>query len=125
MSRIVNLTMLKIPAQISKVETTADKCLKLIVHTTQELMPSDEAEVFQLKQKIGWLVFSDQDITEDDIPDEKIEFDGQKSLSERLRNVLFRLHEKQGGKPEDFELFRQRIMESLISRYKEKLSDLE
>jgi hypothetical protein len=41
--------MLKIPSQISKVETTSDKCLKLIIHTTQELAPADEAEVFQLK----------------------------------------------------------------------------
>jgi len=43
--------MLKIPSQISKVETTSDKGLKLIVHTTQELMPSDEADVFQMKPK--------------------------------------------------------------------------
>jgi hypothetical protein len=117
--------MLKVPAQISKVETTSDKCLKLIVHTTQELKSSDEAEVFQMKQKIGWFVFSDVDITEDDIPDETIEFEGQKTLSERLRNVLFRLHEKQNGKPEDFESYRVRIMEKLINSYKAKLDDLD
>jgi hypothetical protein len=117
--------MLKIPSQISKVETTSDKCLKLIVHTTQELTPSDEAEVFQMKQKIGWMVFSDADIEESDVPDEPIEFEGQKTYSERLRNVLFRLHEKQGGKPEDFENYRSRIMERLISSYKAKIDDYE
>ena len=117
--------MLKIPSQISKVETTSDKCLKLIVHTTQELSPSDEAEVFQMKQKIGWLVFSDVNIEETDIPDEPIEFEGQKTLSERLRNVLFRLHEKQSGKPDDFEAYRSRVMEKLINHYKAKLDDLE
>jgi hypothetical protein len=112
--------MLKVPAQISKVETTSDKCLKLIVHTTQELAPSSEAEVFQMKQKIGWFVFSDVSIEESDIPDEPIEFEGQKTLSERLRNVLFRLHEKQASKPEEFEFYRQRIMEKLINSYKAK-----
>lgn len=117
--------ILKVPSQISKIETTQDKCLKLVIHTTQELQPSDEAEVFALKQKIGWFVFSDVNIEETDIPDEPIEFDGQKTYSERLRNVLFRLHEKQGGKPEDFESYRSRIMEKLISGYKAKLDDYE
>ena len=115
--------MLKIPSQISKVETTSDKCLKLTIHTTQEIEPNEEAEVFQMKQKIGWFVFSDVDIEESDVPDEPIEFEGQKTLSERLRNVLFRLHAKQGGKPEDFESYRQRVMEKLISSYKAKLDD--
>lgn len=117
--------ILKIPAQISKIETTSDKCLKLVVHTTQELNPSDESEVFQLKQKIGWMVFSDVDVTEEDIPDEPIEFEGQKTYSERLRNVLFRLHEKQGGKAEDFEAYRAKVMERLINGYKAKLDDYE
>ncbi len=87
--------------------------------------PIGRIEVFQLKQKIGWMVFSDVDVTEEDILDEQIEFDGQKTYSERLRNVLFRLHEKQGGKPEDFGSYRQRIMEKLTSNYKAKTDDYE
>ncbi len=79
----------------------------------------------QLHNKIGWFLFSETDIEETDIPDEPIEFEGQKTLSERLRNVLFRLHEKQGGKPEDFESYRVRIMEKLISNYKAKIDDYE
>lgn len=61
------ILMIKIPSQISKVETTSDKCLKLTIHTTQELVPSDKAEVFKLKQKIGWMVFSDVNIEESDV----------------------------------------------------------
>lgn len=115
--------MLKIPAQISKVETTSDGGLKLVVHT-QEIVPSDKAEVMNLHSKIGWFVFSETNIEPIDIPDEPVEFDGQKSLSERLRNTLFRLYEAQGGKPEDFEAYRSRIMERLISTYKDKIADL-
>ena len=116
--------MLKVPSLIAKVETMSDGGLKLIVHT-QELQPSDEAKVMKLRNKIGWFVYSVTDITEIDIPDEPIEFEGQKTLSERLRNVLFRLHEKQGGRPEDFESYRARIMERLINHYKAKLDDFE
>lgn len=69
------------------------------------------------------MVFSDTDIKESDIPDEPIEFEGQKTLSERLRNVLFVLHEKQGGQAEDFESFRNKYMEKLINKIKEKVSE--
>ena len=102
----------------------SDGGLKLVVHT-QELDPTDKAEVMNLHDKFGWFVFSETHIKEEDIPDEPIEFEGQKTLSERLRNVLFRLHEKQGGKPEDFESYRHKIMGKLINYYKSKLDEYE
>lgn len=116
--------MLKIPSQIVKIETMTDGGMKLVVNT-QELVPQDKAELMGLHQQFGWMVFSVTHIKEEDIPDEPIEFDGQRTLSERLRNVLFRLHEKQGGKPEDFESYRHKIMEKLINTYKNKLDELE
>jgi hypothetical protein len=117
--------MLKIPSQIVKVETMSDGGMKIVANTNE--MPSkDKAELMEYHNKFGWLVFSPTgSIEEQDVPDEPIEFEGQKTYSERLRNVLFRLHEKQGGKPEDFESYRARIMESLINKYKSKLDDLE
>ena len=80
--------------------------MKLIVHT-QELIKDDKAELMNLHNKIGYFLFSVTGIKEEDIPDEPIEFEGQKTLSAQLRNVLFKLHEKQRGKPEDFESCRQ------------------
>jgi hydrogenase maturation factor len=114
--------VLKVPSQISKIETTSDGGMKLTVHT-QELEQEDKAELMNLHNKIGYFVFSVTGIKEEDIPDEPIEFEGQKTLSERLRNVLFRLHEKQNGKPEDFEAYRQKVMEKLINHYKQKLDE--
>jgi len=114
--------LLKAPAQVSKVETTSDGGLKLTVHTS-ELMPSDKAEVMNLHNKIGWFVFSVTDIESSDIPDEPVEFGGQKTLSKQLHDVLFRLHEAQGGKPEEFEAYRHKVMTKLINTYKAKIDD--
>lgn len=103
----------------------SDGGMKVVVNT-QELTPEDKAELMNEHQKVGYFVFSStKHIEEEDIPDEPIEFEGQKTYSERLRNVLFRLHEKQGGKAEEFESYRAKVMESLIQKYKNKLSDLE
>ena len=115
--------MLKVPSQIVKVETMQDGGMKVVVNT-QELEARDKAELMGLHNKLGWFLFSDTGaISEEDVPDEAIEFAGQKTLSERLRNVLFRIHEAQGGKPEDFESYRSKIMNSLINKYKAKLAD--
>jgi hypothetical protein len=95
--------MLNVPSQITKVETTSDGGMKLTVHTN-ELQPSEKSELLQWHNKFGWIVFSPtNEITDENIPDEKIEVEGQKTPSERLHYVLFCLHEAQGGKPEDFE----------------------
>ena len=115
--------MLKVPSQITKVETTSDGGIKLTAHTN-ELKPDQKAELMEYHNQFGWLVFSPtENISEQDIPDEPIEFENQKTYSERLRNVLFRLHEKQGGKPEDFESYRAKVMEKLINHYKDKLDE--
>ena len=97
----------------------SDNGMKVVVNT-QELAPADKAELMSLHNKMGWFVFSDVDVEQSDIPDEPIEFEGQKTLSQQLRNVLFRLHEKQNGKPEDFEAYRQKIMTKLVNQYKAK-----
>jgi hypothetical protein len=99
--------MLKVPSMISKISTMADGSIRLVVDT-QELKASDKAELMGLHQKIGWLVFSETRIQKADIPTESIEFQNQKSLSERLRNTLWVLHQKKNGQPEDFETFRQK-----------------
>jgi hypothetical protein len=108
--------MLRVPSQIVKVETMSDGGMKIVANTN-EMSSKDKAELMDYHNKFGWLVFSPtENISEQDIPDEPIEFEGQKTLSERLRNVLFRLYEAQGGKPEDFEAYRVKIMERMITQ---------
>lgn len=114
--------ILKVPAMVSKVETMSDGGMKVIVQT-QELTPNDKAILMDYHQKYGWFCFSVTDIEQSDIPDEPIEFEGQKTLSLQLRNVLFRLFEAQGGKPEEFEAYRQKVMTKLINTYKAKIDD--
>jgi hypothetical protein len=115
--------VLKIAAIVAKSETMSDGGMKVVLNTN-EMPPEDMAMLMGFHNKYIWAVLSETDtITEDDIPDERIEFEGQKTLSERLRNVLFRLHEAQKGKPEDFEAYRVKIMEGLINTYKSRLAD--
>ena len=116
--------MLKIPSLIVKVETLADGGMKIVANTNE--MPSkDKAELMDYHNKFGWLVFSPTDnITDSDIPDDPVEFAGEKSPSQSLRDTLFVYHSKQGGKPEDFPLYWKRYCEQKKSDIKRKIDDL-
>ena len=114
--------MLKVPSTIHKIETMSDGGLKLTVYT-QELDPTDEAEVMKLKRQLGMFVFSvTEQIKESDIPDVKVEFANDKTPSQRLRNVLFRAWEQDNGGYKDFELYYRNKIEKFIDFVKEKLS---
>lgn len=115
--------LLRIASAIEKVESRRDNTWKLIVGT-QELAPEDEAVLVALKGKEGHFVFAVQDvIRESDIPTEKLEFKNEKSPSQRLRAVLYRLWEAdlRPTKEIDFELFYRSRMERIIEQLKEKL----
>ena len=116
--------MLKIPAIIAKVETMSDGGMKLVINT-QELKPKDKAELMELHSKIGWLLFSDVDVQASDIPDEPIEFDGDKSPSKSLRDTLWVYHQKQGGKAEDFTSYWHKYVEQQKNKIKAKIDELE
>jgi predicted kinase len=113
--------MLKVPSTIEKVETRSDGTLKLVIGT-QELDPVDEAEVMQLKRKLGYFVFAvTENITVKDIPTEQLEFKNEKSHAQRLRAVLYRLWETNQQGYKEFEGFYRGKMDKIIDSLKEKL----
>lgn len=108
---------------ISGIRTLADRTIRLTVDC-QEMPAESEAELFKLRNNPGWFAFKESQIEAIELPRETVEFN-QKSPSERLRNVIFVYHQKRGGKPEDFELFRTQQMERIIQQYKDLISKYE
>jgi len=114
--------ILKVPSIIQKIMTMADGGLRLFVDT-QELNTEDKTNVMGLHKKIGWFIFADQPIHEEDIkdlPEVKLE-SGEKSPSARLRAVLFIFWEQQKIQ-EPFDIFYRRKMELFIETVKGKLN---
>lgn len=118
--------MVKATAIISKVSTMADGGMRVQVDTN-EVTPEVAAALMGLHKQFGMFIFAPEGkkVEEQDlvIPEEQKEFPNQKSLSERLRNVLFVLHEKRGGNKEKFEDFRRKYMEKIIEQVKQKIDE--
>jgi hypothetical protein len=108
-------------AEFSALKTRSNHTFD-IVFNTQEIPSEQAALLLPLLNITGSLAFKITNADIEDIAEPKPEFAGRKTLSERLRNVLYVFHEQQGGKKEDFELWRNGEMERIILHYKNKLS---
>lgn len=119
---------------IDKVSTLADGSLRIYIGTP-ELSNETMVKVFSLIKKPGYVLVSTNSISQDQIDavekaTANTEFN-EKTVSQRLRSVMFKLWEKtqpkqlneDSGEMEyvDFELFYRRQMNTIIEHYKTKL----
>lgn len=103
------------------IKTMSDKGVRVLIDT-MELNPIQLADLFSFKGKAGWFIFTKEPekATEVEIPDWKEDFKGEKSPSQRLRAVLYRLWE-QSGKSLEFEVFYRAKIDGIIDKIKDKL----
>lgn len=111
--------MITVPAILTRISYSKDGGLSL-GFATQELTAEDKVTLSDLYQQFGWLGFSPNQISTNDIPTEEAE-DKQKTPSKRLRAVLYVLSKQRNIKPENFEVFYREKMEQLIDYIKTKL----
>lgn len=113
--------ILKVPAEISRVQTMSDGGLRLFVDT-QEVGPEDKGLIMGLHKKLGWFLFAETQIAEEEtlnLPEIKLE-QGQKTESQRMRAVLFLVWQKK-GKQGMFDDFYKKWMNGSIEKLKELL----
>src|SRR5450759_916570 len=81
-----------VPCHVAQIKSRADRTFALTMNTTKELEPEEGAILLSLLKSDGTMAFKLAPFTDKealDIPDMKPEFDGEKSPSKRLRNVLY------------------------------------
>ncbi len=100
-----------------------DKSVKLSFTTNLEQTTTEFMEMDELVGDLGVLYFSERDkLTQEEIDmidKVDVEMEG-KTKSQRLRNVLYLLHD-QSESEKDFKTFYADIMEQLIEKYKQML----
>jgi len=121
---------------MSKLKITLPVCLEsyrprkdksfTLTFSTAEIREHEMLAIHQLYGKIGALLFSENTVIE---AEDLIVFDAidkeinNKSQSQRLRSVLFLVHQQNDGKKEDFKNFYEIETEKIINHYKNKLND--
>ena len=112
---------------VNKVSTLADGTLSINIHT-QELPDDTMMRIFNLRKSPGMVLISSDDISKAEQEEvEKFTTDFEvgknKTASQRLRAVLYRVWEQE-GEPRgytDFPVFYESQMERIINKYKTTL----
>ena len=120
--------LLQLPATISRVQTMANKSVRVMVDSQEDISPEVVAQIMKQHEQLGWFCFLvDRMIKPEDVkdlPEIKDETD-VKSPSQRLRGVLFIQWENQTLEYKSkypFEVYYRGRMEKIIDREKEKLA---
>jgi hypothetical protein len=111
----------QVPAFIQGIQTLKDKTVKLTVYVARELSGEEKAKMFDLEQKEGWFLFSENSFQDGDVPKEDAKINSnRKTPSQRLYNVLY-VYWNQNYSGQDFNQWRESEMEKIIEDYKSKL----
>ena len=123
----IDIPVFQVIAEVAKVETM-ESGMKMVIYTN-EVAPTEMAMLMTLKGKQGNLLFAPAkyEFTEEDLEDlPEIELEkGEKHPSIRMRNIIYRLWEQNGGnnrpdKKTSQEYYKEQ-MERLNNLLKEKL----
>lgn len=88
----------KIPATLDRVSTIQQGLALKVTFETQEIAPENMASLFELRNRLGWMVFAPNGTPEIELPNEPaMKTHEGKTPSQRLRNVLYRLWERNGA----------------------------
>jgi hypothetical protein len=110
---------------VEAIGTRLDGSVKITL-ATQELDSNKAGDLFQLRNQFVKVLLSDKNISplEETLVDEQKLIGGKKANSpqQRLRAVMFRVHESQGISI-DFETWYKSEIENKINYYKQILND--
>lgn len=113
--------LFQVPGTITSIKTMS-QFLRIQIDTQETLSASAYEKLFQLHNKLGWLSFNIHKIEAEDVVNlPEIKVAQKKSLSLRLKNVLYRRWEQDKMNFSEFEDYYEWYMESLIDRVKEQL----
>jgi len=82
-----------VPTQITGTRPLVDGCMSINFHTN-ELTDEDKLQVIKSLNGVGWLLFSENEIQEEEIPEGDADMQ-RKSQSQRIRACLFVLWKEQ------------------------------
>lgn len=116
-------TIFTVPVQVSKVETKADRSLKITAITATECDPLEATVLFSLANKIGHMAFKETMIQEAELADldEKVEFKGQKTPSKLLYDRMLAYYMETHGNARGFSKWREEQLDMVGQRYLDKL----
>lgn len=111
--------LVQFPQQGYRMKQMADRGWAITAYTP-ELLPEQVRDLVANSSNAGWGMFKPNEFVQADVPSEPAPVeDGQKTPSQRLRAVIWRIWEANGSKG-DFDTHYRQVMNNLTEQLKEK-----
>lgn len=117
--------IVQFPAHISKIETMADRSIRLKVDSMLELSPKDKAQVFEFQSdKPLWVALAEVAVEREqlDIPEIIKDTEEEKSPSKKLKDRMFVYYREKNGNGDGFNQWYADALEKIGNKYLEKLN---
>jgi len=126
MSDLIN--KFQVPVTFDSANRRKDRSIRMGFSSMYEMSTDDYMELDKQLQHTGWLVFSPQAVTDEDIPDEDFDNDISKSQSTQIRDVLWVFYKTQGhdgADKEKWNMFYRKQMQTFKTRILEEVRKIE
>lgn len=115
-----------LPVTVGRIAMKVDRSVSVQVHTTTEISDAEFAIIHQSFQRIGWFLFSENSLSEADVPAEDVDKE-IKSQSQLVRNRCFRLHKlrEEAGQDSDYDALYRKATNWLIARLDAQIAEFD
>ncbi len=119
----------RVESELSGIRILADRSVKVSFTTLTELSDADLLYLFRRQASQGWLLYSERELTERDVPDGEITSEA-KSPSARVRSLLFvlwklRYPDAAQRTLNSYESFYRAALEAFTDTVRRKISEAE
>jgi len=115
-----------LPVTVGAIRMKADRSVSVQVHTTVEIPDHEFAIIHRAFQKVGWFLFSETNLSEQDVPTEDVDRD-IKSQAQLIRNKCFRLHKlrEEAGQDSDYDALYRKATNWLVAKLDAQIAEFD
>ncbi len=115
-----------LPVTVGRIAMHVDRSVSVTARSTMEISDVEFALIHQAFQKIGWLLFSETNMGDADVPTEDIDRD-IKSQAQLIRGRVFRLHKlrEEAGQDSDYDALYRKATNWLIGHLDKQIAEFD
>jgi hypothetical protein len=113
-----------LPVTVGRINMHVDRSVSVTVRSTMEIGDGEFATIHRAFQRVGWFLFSEDELGDADVPKENIDRD-IKSQAQIIRNKCFRLHKlkEEAGEDSDYDALYRQVTNWLIAKLDTRIAE--
>lgn len=113
--------IIQVPVTFDAVARRKDRSVRLAFTSNLELSSPELMKLDEMLQASGWLIFSENELKEEDLPEADAPGEQRKSKIQRLRGAYYVYWKQKTDMAQTFEQYWDDVFETIMSRVKDRL----